>query len=437
MICFIIAGDPNRNIYWDIQLDLDLLQTIVNIYPEWFQDYNLNLMAEESGPSLIPLHSSDIKSLQSSSSLSLSPKAEVDNASLKNCMDKNKESLKLKLMLRRPINQLVEQGIIPPPKQSPGLYEQSKKLERARMEDFLKHKIQKRPDRQVLIQQHILEDTKISPSLQEKQRQLKRARLADDLNDRLSHRPGPLELVKGNILLTDEKFAQAVKEGQIQFKATSEGEPIKHPPPRFVIEEKDETSSDDAASPPQSRSSDRSCGSDKDFFPNSDVVQPFTTAINSSNFNNKTTVITNGHQPQPLCQSSIQLTPVTNIITSSEAQPFTFENFSSIPFSSSATSIVTAPFSSPINVTSQISQNSIKNQQQFNVNTSTLFSSSSSSSSPSLSSGFTSSKDSAPILTKNRKKSKSKSQLKTKTIKFHEYKVCSFFLFALESKSRP
>lgn len=41
------------------------------------------------------------------------PKAEVDNASIRMSMDKNKESLKLKLMLRRPIHQLVEQGILP------------------------------------------------------------------------------------------------------------------------------------------------------------------------------------------------------------------------------------------------------------------------------------------------------------------------------------
>ena len=417
-----LPGGPSRNIFWDIQLDLDLLQTIVNIYPEWFQDYNFNLMAQESCPSYIPLHSSESKSsLQSSSSssLSLSPKAEVDDASIKNCMDKNKESLKLKLMLRRPINQLVEQGIIPPPKQSPGLYEQSKKLERARMEDFLKHKIQKRPDRQVLIQQHILEDTKISPSLQEKQRQLKRARLADDLNDRLSHRPGPLELVKGNILLTDEKFAQAVKEGQIQFKATSEGEPIKHPPPRFVIEEKDETSSDDAASPPQSMSSVRSCGSDKDFFPSSNVQSSFST---STNLNDNHAVINNGHFKQSFSQpSSIQLTPVTNILTSSQSQQFSFENFNSIPFSTSTTSIVTASFSSPVNVTSPISQPSVSNHQQ--IANSNFFSPPPSSSSPSLNPGVTSFKESAPILTKNRKKSKSKSQLKTKTIKFHEYKV--------------
>ena len=103
------------------------------------------------------------------------------------------------------------------------------------MEDYLKHKIQRRPDRQSLIEQHILEDTSVSPSLQDAQRQLKRAKLADDLNDRLSHRPGPLELVKGNILLADERLAQAIKEGALQFKATSEGEAVKHPPPVFYF----------------------------------------------------------------------------------------------------------------------------------------------------------------------------------------------------------
>lgn len=42
-----------------------------------------------------------------------SPQSVIDNASIANCMTKNKESLKLKLMLRRPINVLVDQGILP------------------------------------------------------------------------------------------------------------------------------------------------------------------------------------------------------------------------------------------------------------------------------------------------------------------------------------
>ena len=57
----------------------------------------------------------------------------------------------------------------------------------------------------------------------EKQRQLKRAKLADSLSNRLLLRPGPLELIKKNILHTDDPVEQAVKEGQLQFKPTTEG----------------------------------------------------------------------------------------------------------------------------------------------------------------------------------------------------------------------
>ena len=42
----------------------------------------------------------------------------------------------------------------------------------------------------------------VDPSLIERQNQLKRARLADQLASQLSHRPGPLELIQKNILHT-------------------------------------------------------------------------------------------------------------------------------------------------------------------------------------------------------------------------------------------
>ena len=42
-----------------------------------------------------------------------SPRVVVDEGSLQKAMVKNKESLKVKLLLRRPISQLVEQGILP------------------------------------------------------------------------------------------------------------------------------------------------------------------------------------------------------------------------------------------------------------------------------------------------------------------------------------
>lgn len=183
------------------------------------------------------------------SSVDLGGMVEVDEGSLQQSMDKNKEALQKKLLLRRPINQLVEQGIMPPLNTPPAFHEQRQKLERAKTGDFLRSKIQKRPERQELVQQHILEDTKVDGSLQEKRRQLRKAHLADNLNDRLSHRPGPLELIKGNILQADEKFTQAVKEGQIPFKNTCEGEICKHPAASFKIEE--DSSSEGAISPQQ------------------------------------------------------------------------------------------------------------------------------------------------------------------------------------------
>ncbi|XP_022645848.1 myocardin-related transcription factor B-like isoform X2 [Varroa destructor] len=150
----------------------------------------------------------------------------VDERSLHETLARNREKLKVKLLTRRPIHQLVQQGIIPPLKASPQFLEQKQRLERAKMGDFLKNKMQHRPDRDTLIRAHILEDTsaKLDPSLQDKQRRLKRARLKDDLNDRLAHRPGPLELIRGNILQADETFAQAIKEGTIPFKRTCEGD---------------------------------------------------------------------------------------------------------------------------------------------------------------------------------------------------------------------
>lgn len=121
------------------------------------------------------------------------------------------------------------------------LYEQTKRLERARTEDYLKHKISTRPNRQQLIEHHILEDTNISPRLIAQQQQLKKAKLADNLNERLSHRPGPLELIKGNILLPSNlQIGQAVKQGTIDFKPTSLGSARPHPQPSFLILKKDQ-----------------------------------------------------------------------------------------------------------------------------------------------------------------------------------------------------
>ncbi len=101
-----LLGNGENQLYWDIQLDQDLLETIINIYPEWFKENHIiNAMTEESNSPLMPF-------LQTIEAEAGSP-PKVDNQSLKNAMDRNKESLKVKLMLRRPINQLIEQGILP------------------------------------------------------------------------------------------------------------------------------------------------------------------------------------------------------------------------------------------------------------------------------------------------------------------------------------
>jgi len=155
----------------------------------------------------------------------LGANVEVDDTPLQEQLARNKESLKVKLMVRRPLDILVEQGIMPEYKTSPSLHEQVTKLERAKMGDMLRAKIASRPERSELVNKHILEDVRpdVDPSLIERQNQLKRARLADSLASQLSHRPGPLELIQKNILHTEEQAVeQAVKEGAIQFRPTTE-----------------------------------------------------------------------------------------------------------------------------------------------------------------------------------------------------------------------
>nr|SVE78175.1 EOG090X04KW [Daphnia lumholtzi] len=242
---------------WTVHLDRDLLHYLHSIYPNWFEDrMNNEMLSEHEGGSG---KSEDSSSSDSDSPSPPSSPPRVDDSPLQKCMDRNKQSLKVKLMMRRPYMQLVDQGIMPPLKIPASFHEQRQKLQRAKMGDLLKHKIQHRPDRTELIRQHILEaDTgKVDPSLAERQRMLKRARLADSLNDQLSHRPGPLELIQKNILHTDENVERAVKEGQISFRATCEGSAIRPSHPiRYVTPEGDDSSSEGALSPSQDGSLD-------------------------------------------------------------------------------------------------------------------------------------------------------------------------------------
>ncbi|KAK2156772.1 hypothetical protein LSH36_205g02000 [Paralvinella palmiformis] len=189
--------------------------------------------------------------LPPSSQAPVSPQTTVEDQSLQKTMDKNKESLKRKLLLRRSVTELVDQGIYPPLTAPAAYAEQRKQLERAKTGDLLRHKLRMRPDRQSLVQHHILEDTNVDPSLQDRQKLLKKAKLQDNLNDRLAKRPGPLELVEGNILQTDPELKDAIIEGKLQFPKTSE---LTESAVRtqFKEEPEDVCGSEEASSPGQS-----------------------------------------------------------------------------------------------------------------------------------------------------------------------------------------
>ncbi|CAF1229187.1 unnamed protein product [Adineta steineri] len=149
-----------------------------------------------------------------------SPQQQINEQSLTQELEKNRESLKRKLQTRRSLKQLVDVGIMPPPKAPLPFYEQRKQLQMRKTQDILKNKIISRPDRQLLIEHNILSDTTAAPAIQKTQRQLKRARLADNLNDKLAARPGILELVANNILETDPNLKEAIQGGRIKFPST-------------------------------------------------------------------------------------------------------------------------------------------------------------------------------------------------------------------------
>lgn len=277
------------------------------------------------------------------------------------------------------------------PKSSATFYEQKTKLERAKTGDFLKHKIERRPLRDELIQQHILED--YDPSYYEQERKLKKARLADDLNERLSQRPGPLELIKGNILHTDETLEQAIKEGQITFKKTCEGEVVKNPPKRFVFEE--ESSSDSAPSPQQQ---------------NSITGQPLQQTppiingayqLSTSPFFT-TNVIATSKPDGGVLNSNLSYIVSTPNLLSNNTLFITSTSSNNVCLSSAATLANT----SAISVCNSINR-PLDNNQLVGPN-----------------------KPIQPSSHKSKKKNKSKNQLKSRIIKFHEYTVSNSVVMA-------
>ncbi|XP_973061.2 myocardin-related transcription factor B isoform X1 [Tribolium castaneum] len=364
--------------FWQLQLDRDLVDTISAIYPEWFQ----NNMAEGGSPST-PRESP--------------PKAVIDTSPLH--IDQNKESLKVKLMLRRPFDQLVAQGIMPPHKTPAAFHGQRRQLERAKTGDMLKAKIQQRPPRQELERRHILEADPghVDPSLAERQRMLKKARLADQLNDQLSHRPGPLELIQKNILHTEEPIEQAVKTGRIPYKATSEGQ-LNRPqhPQSYVTPEDDSQSSegDNIVSPGPSdvlETAAKSAGIVVSLIPATEGTVVVTTATPVLNKDNSEIVFADlcRSVAAPLLPQVSASSPASLVSSTSTLSPLS-SVASPVPSVVSQPATPAPPPPPPIVLTPRPIQSPAKSD--------------------------------APGKDKNRKKSKSKSAPKARTIKFHEYK---------------
>ncbi|XP_071964580.1 uncharacterized protein [Antedon mediterranea] len=155
--------------------------------------------------------------------------------------------LALRLKLRRPREELVSQGIMPPLKTPPAFHEQRQRLERAKVGDCLQRKIRMRPDKSQLINQHILEDTSTDPLVSATHQRLKRARLERDLEGKIKNRPGPLELIEENILKTDNLVEQIIKDGSVAFMKTNSMD--------MLDEESQEICTDEPPSPSQSESS--------------------------------------------------------------------------------------------------------------------------------------------------------------------------------------
>ncbi|CAF3696514.1 unnamed protein product [Rotaria socialis] len=150
-----------------------------------------------------------------------SPQQAINEQSLREDLEKNRELLKRKLQTRRSFQQLVDVGIMPATNVSLAFYQKRKQLQMRKTQDILKNKILLRPNRQLLIEHNILSDTTASPAIQRTQCKLKRARLVDNLNNKLSVRPGILELVANNIFKIDSNVKQAIQDGYIRYPSLS------------------------------------------------------------------------------------------------------------------------------------------------------------------------------------------------------------------------
>lgn len=94
----VTEGTHGDSVYWNIQLDQDLLNTIISIYPEWFKGLKprgIECNMAQGGSAAGTSSSASVGGCTPSSQMVLysrsPPKAEVDDSPLQKSMDRNKE----------------------------------------------------------------------------------------------------------------------------------------------------------------------------------------------------------------------------------------------------------------------------------------------------------------------------------------------------------
>ncbi|PIK54022.1 putative MKL/myocardin-like protein 1 isoform X1 [Apostichopus japonicus] len=235
-----VGGDPNA-ILLQPETKTNVPVTPTSVGPADVKPFNNSGLRRSLGT-----RSSQKKTVQELLKEDEQKRVQVDSEALD--LEKTRDTLALRLKLRRPRNELVDQGIIPSTafKSSPAFHEQLQRLERAKVGDHLQKKMRMRPDKAQLVHHHILEDTNLDPIVNARQQMLKRARLEQDLDIKIKNRPGPLELIEGNILKPETEVEQYVKDGSLRFFKTSGSDPES---PFTFYDTTD--GSDEALSPPQ------------------------------------------------------------------------------------------------------------------------------------------------------------------------------------------
>ncbi|KAF8567526.1 RPEL repeat protein [Paragonimus westermani] len=174
-------------------------------------------------------------STDSSYKKSGSPQASTEVSSLQVNKLKNRETLERRLRCRRPIKELVNQGILLNPCISNA--DKVRQLQRAKTSDLLKQKIEKRPDRQYLVSRRIIRDDKpgTSPYILEQCHNLEKYQLKSRLNCKLTARPGTLELIEKGVLQVDPGVDSLIRYGSIPYPRVENVSSVDELPPSSDI----------------------------------------------------------------------------------------------------------------------------------------------------------------------------------------------------------